>query len=518
MSREGVPDFVKVLDFGIAKQDMGNQNSPRRLTTPGIAMGTPEYMAPEQAAGKAIDGRVDIYSVGAILYEMLTADPPHHGANVMEILAKKATESPTPPRELNPDVPEALEEVVMRCLERDPDRRPQTMGALEYELTKSAEGARLGGGGGARPQAVRRRDVLDVGRGVVEAAPLRHRRDSGTARVDAVDSGAAHGHDRRAAAVGRRGQGPRQLVDPAVVAGAASRPRALVDGGEAHAELRAARRAGRWGSGWRSSALLAFLGGAGGAGIALRRQWRRHQAGDGRPTTKPTRLPDVHDLRNEVEQPDEHAPRPSQDAPRAAKGATDKMSPAEIDRMLEWARRTAEGGRILAPPGDNLKELLERIDKADPGNAQAEALKQRTTAMLGRKGTLALKKGRARRGGARTSTRSSGSSPTTSARRVAWRARSRCARSARSARTSCRRRSPTRPRRWSTRPRTPAIQLTLGDVHLAMGKRELAAEEFQRVLDVKPADVRAKLGLARATAPKKAAAEEAQRPRPLILI
>ena len=133
-------DFVKVLDFGIAKQDMGNQNSPRRLTTPGIAMGTPEYMAPEQAAGKAIDGRVDIYSVGAILYEMLTADPPHHGANVMEILAKKATESPTPPRELNPDVPEALEEVVMRCLERDPDRRPQTMGALEYELNKSAKG------------------------------------------------------------------------------------------------------------------------------------------------------------------------------------------------------------------------------------------------------------------------------------------------------------------------------------------------------------------------------------------
>ena len=68
------------------------------------------------------------------------------------------------------------------------------------------------------------------------------------------------------------------------------------------------------------------------------------------------------------------------------------MSPAEIDRMLEWARRTAEGGRIIAPPGDNLKELLDRIDKADPGNAQAEALKQRTTHDAGRKGTLALKK------------------------------------------------------------------------------------------------------------------------------
>src|SRR5262249_40578950 len=92
ISRDGNADFVKVLDFGIAKQDMGNQNLPRRLTTPGIAMGTPEYMAPEQAAGKPIDGRVDIYAVGAILYEMLTSEPPHAGENVMEILAKKAIE------------------------------------------------------------------------------------------------------------------------------------------------------------------------------------------------------------------------------------------------------------------------------------------------------------------------------------------------------------------------------------------------------------------------------------------
>src|SRR5262249_47223224 len=99
-SRDGNADFVKILDFGIAKQDMGNQNLPRRLTTPGVAMGTPEYMAPEQAAGKSIDGRVDIYAVGAILYEMLTGEPPHAGANAMEVITKKATEAPTPPRKL----------------------------------------------------------------------------------------------------------------------------------------------------------------------------------------------------------------------------------------------------------------------------------------------------------------------------------------------------------------------------------------------------------------------------------
>ena len=156
VAREGDADFVKVLDFGIAKQDMGNQNSPRRLTTPGIAMGTPEYMAPEQAAGKAIDGRVDIYSVGAILYEMLTGEPPHHGANVMEILAKKATEAPTPPRELNPDVPEALEQVVMRCLERDPDRAAADDGRARVRADQVHEGARLRGRGGARAQVVAR--------------------------------------------------------------------------------------------------------------------------------------------------------------------------------------------------------------------------------------------------------------------------------------------------------------------------------------------------------------------------
>ena len=190
----------------------------------------------------------------------------------------------------------------------------------------------------------------------------------------------------------------------------------------------------------------------------------------------------------------------------------DKMSPAEIDRMLEWARRTAEGGRILAPPGDNLKELLERIDKADPGNAQAEALKQRTTAMLGRKGTLALKKGRldeaaedfdALVGLKPDDERSKGRL----ARALTLRAQRSLGRNKLQAALA----DATAALEYA--PEDTGIQLTLGDVHLAMGKRELAAEEYQRVLDVKPQDVRAKLGLVRATAPKKApVARSAGRP------
>src|SRR4029078_11473993 len=82
----------------------------------------------------------DIYAVGAILYEMLTSEPPHAGQNAMEVITKKATEPRKPPRKLNPEIPEALEQVVLNCLERDPDKRPQTMGALEYELNKSMKG------------------------------------------------------------------------------------------------------------------------------------------------------------------------------------------------------------------------------------------------------------------------------------------------------------------------------------------------------------------------------------------
>ena len=72
IERDGKRDFVKVLDFGIAKTMEAVTDRVGRLTNPGVAMGTPEYMAPEQAAGLAIDARADVYAVGAILYEMLT--------------------------------------------------------------------------------------------------------------------------------------------------------------------------------------------------------------------------------------------------------------------------------------------------------------------------------------------------------------------------------------------------------------------------------------------------------------
>jgi serine/threonine protein kinase len=129
-------DFVKVLDFGIAKNvDVDEPTSiKRRLTRPGVAMGTPEYMAPEQAAGKAADPRSDIYAVGSIMYEMLTGSPPYDGDNVMEVLHKKANEAPKRIREVRPEVPVAVEALVERAMARLPADRPQTMAALAEEV------------------------------------------------------------------------------------------------------------------------------------------------------------------------------------------------------------------------------------------------------------------------------------------------------------------------------------------------------------------------------------------------
>jgi serine/threonine-protein kinase len=138
-------DLVKVLDFGVAMQleagPTGPGTGPRpqaRLTTPGLTVGTPEYMAPEQAMGLAVDARVDIYAVGALLYEMLTGRVPLVAASVPEILRLKTTSDPPPPRHWMPSLSPQVEAAVMACLRRDPLTRPQSMEELERALLAAA--------------------------------------------------------------------------------------------------------------------------------------------------------------------------------------------------------------------------------------------------------------------------------------------------------------------------------------------------------------------------------------------
>ncbi len=140
ITRDGSADVVKVLDFGIAKTTEAEAARERRLTSPGMAMGTPEYMAPEQAAGRPADARTDVYALGAIMYEMTTGVPPYSGDNFMEILTKKATSDPPPPLTIRPELPPQVADLVMASMARNPDERPQTMEALEYELNKCLSG------------------------------------------------------------------------------------------------------------------------------------------------------------------------------------------------------------------------------------------------------------------------------------------------------------------------------------------------------------------------------------------
>jgi len=137
-SREGTADFVKVLDFGIAKV----ANGPTRLTRKGEVLGTPHYMSPEQCEGEDVDHRTDIYALGVLLYEMLTGHVPHDADTMMGILTKHLYEDPIPPKIRVPQVSEALEQVVMRCLEKRPERRYQTMRELEADLVRIQSGNR----------------------------------------------------------------------------------------------------------------------------------------------------------------------------------------------------------------------------------------------------------------------------------------------------------------------------------------------------------------------------------------
>ncbi|HUK63475.1 MAG TPA: serine/threonine-protein kinase, partial [Dongiaceae bacterium] len=142
-----------VTDFGVAKAVSGS-GGDGRLTTVGVTLGTPAYMAPEQAAGDPhIDGRADIYALGAMAYEMLSGRPPFVGLGPVRLIAAHVTEQATPLLELCPTLPPNLANLVMRCLEKDPGRRPQTAALVRDALDAIATPVP----GAALPYAGRRR-------------------------------------------------------------------------------------------------------------------------------------------------------------------------------------------------------------------------------------------------------------------------------------------------------------------------------------------------------------------------
>src|SRR5215213_2799816 len=144
VQRPDSPYIVKVLDFGIAKiaADDGEFSVVDTLTGTGVMIGTPRYMSPEQCDGAQLAPASDVYSLGVILYEMLTGQTPFTGVSPLALALQHSSEIPRPPRELVATIPPALEGVVLHTLAKGADERPADAGEFRRELFSVAE--RLG--------------------------------------------------------------------------------------------------------------------------------------------------------------------------------------------------------------------------------------------------------------------------------------------------------------------------------------------------------------------------------------
>ncbi len=132
----GPGDAIKLIDFGLAGQEGARRLTFARLTQ---VMGTPNYISPEQVKGKRGDQRSDIYSVGVMLYEMLTGKCPFDGPNPFAIMNERLLENPVPPRELNPEISPELQEIIYRAMEREPQNRYPTAREFAQDLLHPEE-------------------------------------------------------------------------------------------------------------------------------------------------------------------------------------------------------------------------------------------------------------------------------------------------------------------------------------------------------------------------------------------
>jgi serine/threonine protein kinase/Tfp pilus assembly protein PilF len=126
---------VRIMDFGIARS-----LKEKGITGAGVMIGTPEYMSPEQVDGKETDQRSDIYSLGVILFEMVTGRVPFEGDTALSVAIKHKTEKPKDPKELNTQISEDLSRVILKCLEKEKEKRYQSVGEIHSELANLEKG------------------------------------------------------------------------------------------------------------------------------------------------------------------------------------------------------------------------------------------------------------------------------------------------------------------------------------------------------------------------------------------
>jgi len=124
-------DHIKIIDFGIAMKEEARRITHATVTP---ALGTPDYISPEQVKGQRGDQRSDVYALGAMLYEMLTGQPPFTGPNPLAVMNERVLIDPKPVRELNPEISPEIEEILFRALERDPRNRYSTAHEMAWDL------------------------------------------------------------------------------------------------------------------------------------------------------------------------------------------------------------------------------------------------------------------------------------------------------------------------------------------------------------------------------------------------
>jgi hypothetical protein len=126
---------VKVMDFGIARTSTGDT-----LTQTAAVLGTASYLSPEQAQGESVDARSDIYSLGCVMYEMLTGRAPFTGDSPVAIAYKHVRDDPVPPSRVNPDIPADVEAIVLKAMAKNPANRYQSAEEMRQDLQRAAQG------------------------------------------------------------------------------------------------------------------------------------------------------------------------------------------------------------------------------------------------------------------------------------------------------------------------------------------------------------------------------------------
>ena len=183
-------DWVKVVDFGIAKSvaSPGEGGGGQTVTTAGVSLGTPEYMSPEQLAGEKLDPRTDIYSLGLVLFNMLTGQLPYPKLTSKETLVRRLTSPPATLTDVRPDVswPAAVQAVLSRALDPEPDRRYASVADFGRAITAAGGIAGRGRSGRARcafppPRARRRRRLTWSGQRSARRSAVAHAQASGRA-------------------------------------------------------------------------------------------------------------------------------------------------------------------------------------------------------------------------------------------------------------------------------------------------------------------------------------------------